>query len=273
MTSERQMRQEPAYRCLQKLRGLVGKENVSAGIIAEVDKAMDLLKARNDFCEQQTTRPSQDLQQLMKSTLQHDWQKAHDQGQLDHIPSTLMMSGNLEVQFFRTLASLGNVKRVLELGLFTGCSALALAESLPEDGKVISCEIDPYIANLARSFLDKATSGKKVEILNAPAQESMERLAQKKQQFDLIFLDADKPSYVQYYKMIFELGLLAPKGTILVDNALFFGDPYTKERFMGEIGDGVTQFNEVVKDDNTVHKVMLPIRDGIMMIRRKEDVD
>ena len=55
--------------------------------------------------------------------------------------------------------------------------------------------------------------------------------------------------------MIFELGLLAPKGTILVDNALFFGDPYTKERFMGEITDGVTQFNEVVKDDNTVHKV------------------
>ena len=70
------------------------------------------------------------------------------------------------VQFYRTLASLGNVKRVLELGLFTGCSALAFAESLPEDGKVISCEIDPYIANLARSFLDKATSGKKVEILN-----------------------------------------------------------------------------------------------------------
>ena len=70
------------------------------------------------------------------------------------------------MQFYRTLASLGNVKRVLELGLFTGCSALALAESLPEDGKVISCEIDPYIANLARSLLDKATSGKKVEILN-----------------------------------------------------------------------------------------------------------
>ena len=70
------------------------------------------------------------------------------------------------VQFFRTLASLGNVKRVLELGLFTGCSALALAESLPEDGKVISCEIYPYNANLARSFLDKAAAGKKVEILN-----------------------------------------------------------------------------------------------------------
>ena len=60
---------------------------------------------------------------------------------------------------------MGNVKRILELGLFTGCSALAMAESLPEDGKVISCEIDPYIANLARSLLDKTTCGNKVDIM------------------------------------------------------------------------------------------------------------
>lgn len=69
------------------------------------------------------------------------------------------------VQFLRSLASLGNVKRILELGMFTGCTALAFAESIPEDGKVVTCELDPYIADTARSFLDKSACGKKVEIM------------------------------------------------------------------------------------------------------------
>lgn len=69
------------------------------------------------------------------------------------------------VQFLRSLASLGNVKRILELGMFTGCTALAFAESIPEDGQVVTCELDPYIADTARSFLDKSACGKKVEIM------------------------------------------------------------------------------------------------------------
>lgn len=273
MASEKYMRMDPAYRKLQKLKNLVREEKVSSKISEGIDDVMDLLKIRTDYCEGISTEPSKDLQQLMHSTLNHKWQAALDQGKLTDIPSTLMMSGNLEAQFLRSLTSLGNVKRVLELGLFTGCTALAFAESIPADGQVVTCELDPYIADLARSFLDKTACGKKVEIMKGPAKTSLEVLAEKKQKFDLIFLDADKQNYTTYYKMIWDLGLLAPNGTILVDNVLFFGDPYTKEGFFGKLGESVTNFNELVRQDETVHKIMVPIRDGLMIIRRKSDVD
>lgn len=264
---------DPAYRKLQKLKELVREENASSKISAGIDEVIDLLKARYDYCEGITSDPSEDLQQLMHSTFHHQWQNDHAEGKLSRVPNTMMMSGKLEAQFLRTLTSLGNAKRVLELGLFTGCTALALAETIPEDGKVVSCELDPHIADLARSFLDKSACGKKVEILKGPAKSSLEILAKKKEQFDIVFIDADKEGYITYYKMIWDLGLLAPNGTILVDNVLFFGDPYSKEGRMGKMGESIINFNEMVRKDGQVHKIMVPIRDGIMIIRRKEDVD
>nr|XP_034327014.1 O-methyltransferase MdmC-like [Crassostrea gigas] len=273
MASEKFMILDPAYRKLQKLKELVREENASSKISAEIDEVIDLLKARYDYCEGITSDPSKDLQQLMHSTFHHQWQNDHAEGKLSRVPSTIMMSGKLEAQFLRSLTSLCNAERVLELGLFTGCTALAFAESIPEDGKVVSCELDPYIADLARSFLDKTSCGKKVEIMKGPAKSSLEILAKKKEQFDIIFIDADKKGYITYYKTIWDLGLLAPKGTILVDNVLFHGDPYSKEGRTGEIGQSIINFNEMVRKDDRVHKIMVPIRDGLMIIRRKEDVD
>ncbi|XP_034325583.2 O-methyltransferase MdmC [Magallana gigas] len=264
---------EPAYRRLHKLKEMATEENVSPKLRAEIDAIIDLLKVRADYCEDQSTKPSEDLLRLMEATLHHQWKDAFEQGKLSYVPTTLMMSGNLEAQFLRSLSSLGNARRVLELGLFTGCTALALAESIPEDGKVVSCELDPYIADLARSLLDKTECGKKVDIMLGDARESMRALADKKMQFDLIFIDADKENYGVYYKMIWELGLLAPKGMILVDNALFFGDPYTKEGYMGKAGEGITNFNDIVRKDGNVHKILVPIRDGLMIIRRIQDVN
>lgn len=273
MASEKFMTLDPAYRKLQKLKELVKEENVSSKISAGIDEVIDLLKARYDYCEEVTSDPSKDLKQLMYSTFHHQWQTDHKEGKLSRVPSTIMMSGNLEAQFLRSLTSLGSPSRVLELGLFTGCTALAFAETIPEDGKVVSCELDPHIADLARSFLDKTACGKKVEIMKGPAKSSLEILAENKQQFDVIFIDADKQGYITYYKMIWDLELLAPKGTILVDNVLFHGDPYSKEGFKGEAGESIIIFNEMVRKDDRVHKIMVPIRDGLMIIRRKEDVD
>uniref|UniRef100_A0A8W8I2D9 Caffeoyl-CoA O-methyltransferase n=1 Tax=Magallana gigas TaxID=29159 RepID=A0A8W8I2D9_MAGGI len=266
MSSEKFMTLDPAYRKLQKLKELVREENASSKVSAEIDEVIDLLKARYDYCEGITSDPSKDLQQLMHSTFHHQWQNDYAEGKLSRVPSTMMMSGKLEAQFLRSLTSLCNAERVLELGLFTGCTALAFAEGIPEDGKVVSCELDPHIADLARSFLDKTSCGKKVEIMK-------EILAKKKEQFDIIFIDADKESYITYYKMIWDLGLFAPKGTILVDNVLCYGDPYSKEGRTGEIGQSIINFNEMVRKDDRVHMIMVPIRDGVMIIRRKEDVD
>ncbi|XP_061166356.1 O-methyltransferase MdmC-like [Saccostrea echinata] len=267
----RYMYMDPAYRHLVKLRGMAKSEKVSSELTAEIDKIIQLSEARMDYCENHTSTASEELQYLMDSTQCHPWKKAYQDGQLTYHPNTIMLSGNIEGQFLKSLVSIGNVSRVLELGLFTGCSALAFAEALPDGGKVVSCEMEPYIAELARSLLEKSSVGKKVDIMLGPAKDSLKKLSDKKMEFDLIFIDADKSNYSTYYKMIFEYGLLAKNGTILVDNALFFGDPYSNEDYMGR-DHGIGQFNEMVKQDDRVHQVLLPIRDGLLLIRRKEDM-
>ncbi|XP_048737361.1 uncharacterized protein LOC125652315 isoform X3 [Ostrea edulis] len=209
---------DPAFRHLVKLKDMASKENVSSTIQAEIDKIIDLFQIRARYCDQMTSAASNDLQLVMDSTYSHPWQMAYDEGKLSYRPTTIMLSGNLEVQFLKSLVSMGDIKRVLELGLFTGCSALALAEALPDDGRVVSCEIDPYIAELARSLLDKSPVGNKVDIMLGPAKDALEKLSDQKMEFDLIFLDADKSNYSTYYK------------------------------------------------------VLLPIRDGVMLVRRKEDM-
>ncbi|XP_048737360.1 O-methyltransferase MdmC-like isoform X2 [Ostrea edulis] len=263
---------DPAFRHLVKLKDMASKENVSSTIQAEIDKIIDLFQIRARYCDQMTSAASNDLQLVMDSTYSHPWQMAYDEGKLSYRPTTIMLSGNLEVQFLKSLVSMGDIKRVLELGLFTGCSALALAEALPDDGRVVSCEIDPYIAELARSLLDKSPVGNKVDIMLGPAKDALEKLSDQKMEFDLIFLDADKSNYSTYYKMIFQHKLLAPNGTIIVDNALYFGDPYSNEGYKGESGQNIKHFNEMVKQDTLVHQVLLPIRDGVMLVRRKEDM-
>ncbi|XP_062577355.1 O-methyltransferase MdmC-like [Saccostrea cucullata] len=271
MSSKEYQCMDPAYRHLVKLQGMAKKEQVSQELKAEIDKIIKLLEARMDYCESQTSPASEELQYLINKTKSHPWNKAYLQGQVSYQPSTAMLSGNLEAQFLKSLVSIGNISRVLELGLFTGCSALALAEALPEGGKVVSCEVDPYIAELAGSLLGKSSAGKKVDIMLGPAKDSLKKLCDKNMEFDLIFLDADKSSNSTYYKLIFEYGLLAESGTILVDNSLFFGDPYSNEDYMGR-GHGTGQFNEMVKQDEKVHQVLLPIRDGLLLIRRKDDM-
>src|SRR2546426_10532467 len=129
-----------------------------------------------------------------------------------------MVVGPLEAAFLKVMVLTVRAKRVLEIGTFTGYSALAMAEALPEGGTVLTCEIDPESAAFARRFWDKSPHGKKIEVRVGPALETLRTLTGP---FDVIFIDADKANYVSYYRRAKEI--LAPTRGVLVRHMLCGG--------------------------------------------------
>ena len=147
--------------------------------------------------------------------------------------------------------------------MFTGYSALCFAEALPLDGTVLTCEIDAESAALARQYFARSPIGKKIEVRMGPALETMRHL---KGPFDLIFIDADKVNYVNYYRRA--LDLLSPQGVILIDNVLWDGD-VLKQPAPDEKTAAIQELNRVVATDSRVAAVLVTIRDGVLVVRKK----
>ncbi|MEP6957699.1 MAG: class I SAM-dependent methyltransferase [Nitrospirota bacterium] len=177
--------------------------------------------------------------------------------------SPQMIVGPLEGAFLKMMTLLVQATRVLEIGMFTGYSALCFAEALPADGRVITCEIDEESAALARTYMKRSPVGKKVEIRIGPALDTMRSL---KGPFDLIFIDADKTNYVNYYRRA--LDLLSPRGVILIDNVLWNGD-VLKQPAPDERTAAIQELNRTVSSDPLVSAVLVTIRDGVLVVRRK----
>lgn len=174
-----------------------------------------------------------------------------------------MLVGPLEGAFLKMMAQLIRARKVLEIGMFTGYSALGFAEVLPEDGVVITCEIDPAPAALARKYFARSPHGRKIEIRMGPALETLRGLTGP---FEVIFIDADKANYVEYYRRAVEL--ISPDGVILIDNVLWSGDVLVQpapDRSTAVI----QELNRLVASDQRVSCVLVTIRDGVFVIRPK----
>ncbi len=172
-----------------------------------------------------------------------------------------MQVGRLAGSFLKMLVAISGARRVLEFGTFTGYSALAMAEALPEDGKVITCDIDPHATAIAREFWDKSPHGKKIELRLGPALETLETL---EGPFDFVFIDADKANYINYWEG--SLTKLRRGGLIVVDNVLRGGRVVNPQDKRDE---GMVNFNEHAKKDARVEILMLPVRDGMLLARKK----
>ena len=152
-------------------------------------------------------------------------------------------------------------RNVLEIGTFTGYSALMMAEALPEDGRLITCDVDPEATGIARKFWARSPAGSKIELRLGPA---LETLAGLEGPFDFVFIDADKEPYPDYYSRALEL--LAPGGMIAVDNVMYGGrivDP------QDDGGRAIARMNDMIQDDPGVVNVLVPIRDGVMLVWRR----
>ena len=173
-----------------------------------------------------------------------------------------MMVGRIEGQFLATLVALRGARRILELGTFTGYSSISMASALPAGGQIITSDVDPDATAIARRYMDESGYGDRIEIRLGPALETIERLDG---EFDLVFIDADKPNYQAYYEAA--LPLLSENGLIIADNVLWSG------RVLHDDPDESTQaikdFNEHVKSDTRVISVMLTVRDGMTLVQKR----
>jgi len=175
-----------------------------------------------------------------------------------------MISGHLQGQVLSMLSKMIRPKTILELGTFTGYSAICLAKGLQEGGKLITIEIDDELEILAQNYFQKAGMQDKIEQRIGPAIEIIPDL---KDKFDLVFLDADKREYVNYYKLIIDK--LESGAYIIADNTLWNGKVLDTPKTDDWQTKGILEFNSFVKDDLRVEKVILPLRDGMTVIRKK----
>ena len=170
-----------------------------------------------------------------------------------------------QAQFLQTLIKISNVKKVLEIGSFTGFSALSMALSLPDDGSLISLDKNSKFSKKAKSFYDKANENKITQIIR-PALESLKELENSKQKFDLVFIDADKENYINYYEKSIEM--IDKNGLIIIDNVLWHGEVADKEK-NDKFTNIIREFNKYVKDDKRTTQMILPLGDGFTICRRQ----
>jgi caffeoyl-CoA O-methyltransferase len=169
-----------------------------------------------------------------------------------------MMVGDVEGAFLSFLVTMTKAKRVLEVGTFTGWSSIAMARSLPPEGRIVTCDVNEETTAVARRYAEEAGVADRIEYRTGPA---VETLATLEGPFDLAFIDADKVGYVDYYEAV--LPKLSPGGVIAADNTLFGLESE------GENAQGIARFNEHVLQDDRVETVLLPFRDGVTLIRRR----
>ncbi|MDX8338446.1 O-methyltransferase [Draconibacterium sp. IB214405] len=175
-----------------------------------------------------------------------------------------MISGHLQGQVLTMLAKMIGPKTILELGTFTGYSAICLAKALPEDGKLITIEVDDELETLAAKYFEKAGVANLIEQKIGAATDLIPSL---NQTFDLVFIDADKREYVEYYQLLIDK--MNSGGYLIADNTLWNGKVLNKPRHDDGQTIGILEFNKLIKNDDRVEKVILPLRDGMTVIRKK----
>lgn len=173
-----------------------------------------------------------------------------------------MMVGPLEGGLLALLVALVKPRLVLEIGTFTGYSALSMAAELPAEGRIITCELDERHAEIARRHIAAGPHASRIEVRIGPASETIAGL---EGPFDFVFIDADKAGYIDYYEAV--LPKLAPGGVIAVDNVCWSGKVIHPDDHPDTAA--ILAFNDHVRDDDRVEKVMLTVRDGVTLIRHR----
>lgn len=172
-----------------------------------------------------------------------------------------MITGRIEGRLLKFIVQMLQPRLVLEIGTFTGYSALWMAEGLPDEGRIITCDIDPNAQRIAQAAFDASPCRDKIELRMGPALDTVRQL---NETIDMSFIDADKENYPAYYEEV--LLRTRPGGVIIIDNALWYGrvlDPQDTD------SRAVASLNEVILKDNRVENVMLTVRDGIQLVRKK----
>ena len=180
------------------------------------------------------------------------------------LPNPQMLAGPLQAAFLSLMIQISGASRVLEIGTFSGYSALAMALVLPPAGRLITCDVDPVATAVARRYFDRTPAGSKIELRLGNALQTIEKLTQNGDEFDFVFIDADKTNYVPYWDST--VPLVRTGGLILADNTLWSGRVVDPQQASDH---AIVAFNRRVTEDPRVDQVLLPVRDGVMVARKR----
>jgi len=251
---------------LDRIRHRLDAADVDPGLRADLREACELAEGLDPYLSRCTTPESPALRSLADRTRAHDWALEGPDDPVAPLEQE-MLSGHVEGQLLKVLVHATRARRVLDIGMFSGYSALAMAEALPDDGQVVACEVDAGVAAFAQQCFRESADGGKIMVHVGPAADTLARCAAAGDRFDLVFIDADKPGYTGYVNAVLDGGLLAPNGLICVDNTLMQGQPYVSGTSSAN-GVAVAAFNRAVADDPRVAQVVVPLRDGITLMHR-----
>jgi caffeoyl-CoA O-methyltransferase len=173
-----------------------------------------------------------------------------------------MLTGRVEGGFLRMLVRVSGATKVVEIGTFTGYSALMMAEGLPPDGVLVTCEVSEEYACFARNYFRRSPHGSKIRLALGPALDTLRAIPDGG--VDFVFIDADKELYPRYYEE--SVRILRSGGVIVADNVLWYGRVLSPE---DKDSRAIVEFNRQVRADGRVEKVMLPVRDGVYLIRKR----
>jgi len=249
-------------------RQLDAAEGVDPALKSGLREACALASGLDPYLSHWTTPESPALRLLAERTEAQDWRQ-HPAGVVPAPLEQEMLSGHVEGQTLKMLVHATRARRVLEIGMFTGYSALAMAEALPADGQLVSCEIDPEVAAFARRCFQDSPDGGKIDVRVGPALATLKELNAAGDVFDLVFIDADKAGYAGYLTALLDFGLIAGHGLICVDNTLMQGQPWRPGEPTAN-GAAVAAFNRAVAAEPRVDQVIIPLRDGLTLIRPRE---
>jgi len=208
-------------------------------------------KELSDYCDTHTSNETAVLSKLNRET---------------HLKvvSPRMLSGHLQGRFLSFMSKLHQPKLIVEIGTYTGYSALCLAEGLQETGKLISIDVNEETSAFAKNFIAQTEYANKIELIVADAKENIQTISQP---IDIVFIDADKKNYLTYYNLVIDK--LSAGGLIIADNVLWSGKITMPEKDMDRETLALHQFNQHVQQDERVENMLLPIRDGLMVVRKK----
>ena len=170
-----------------------------------------------------------------------------------------------QCHFLHLIVKISNTKKILEIGTFTGLSGLTMSLSLPSDGKLVTLDKNAERNKIASNFFKKAKQESKIKTIIGPALESLSSLKNKEQKFDLIFIDADKENYKNYYNQ--SLDLLEKNGLIIVDNVLWHGEVVNVKK-PDKLTKVIREFNSYINKDDRIENLIIPVGDGLAVCRK-----
>ncbi|OUW03833.1 MAG: hypothetical protein CBD16_02975 [Betaproteobacteria bacterium TMED156] len=254
---------------LKKIKLALKNSLLDEELLADLESCISMSDGAEKYTEQNTTAESINLKYVSEYTSNHDWSKAYDKKKSSGFLGSQMLCGHVSGQFLKMLVKIVKAKNILEIGMFSGYSALAMAESLPANGKIIACENNQYAIDIANKLFKKFGE-KRIYVKKGSAIVSLNDLYKGESTFDFVFIDATKSQYPQYLNLLIKNKLIKKHTLICIDNTFLQGKVFSTHETQNTSSRVMRKFNsDLVKNPN-FHTVMLPLRDGFTLLRQND---